>query len=138
MRRIRLGLDGAGIFEVKMKRFFLLIFFALISSFTFGRSGHGITLTDHGRIKVLSSFKILDQIDLYNEYTRYTTLNHEGGTEVRVLEILKRDVQDGESGMWMYVLLVSPMWVESGEWLDRYEKFLIFLPDSVPVFDYEE
>ena len=57
---------------------------------------------------------------------------------VRVLEILKNDVQNGEHGKWFYVLLISPMWVERGEWIEKYQKFLIFLPDDMPVFDFEE
>ena len=69
---------------------------------------------------------------------KYRTLNHEGGMKVTVLEILKSDVQNNESGKWLYVLLTSPMWVDNGEWIKRYQKFLIFLPDNMPVFDFEE
>ena len=83
------------------------------------------------------------QIDLrteknYSSEIKYRTLNHEGGMKVTVLEILKSDVQNNKSGKWLYVLLTSPMWVDNGEWIKRYQKFLIFLPDSMPVFDFEE
>ena len=68
---------------------------------------------------------------------KYRTLNHEGGMQVTVLEILKSDVQDNEAGRWLYVLLTAPMWVDSGEWIEKYQRFLIFLPDDMPVFDFE-
>ncbi|WP_287283508.1 hypothetical protein [Treponema sp.] len=37
---------------------------------------------------------------------------------VTVLEILKKDVVDNESGKWFYVLLTSPMWVDNED-MDR-------------------
>lgn len=86
---------------------------------------------------------IMGEIDLraekdYSSQVNYRTLNHEGGMKVRVLEILKDDVQNNEAGKWLYVLLTSPMWVESGDWIEKYQKFLIFLPDDIPIFDFEE
>lgn len=85
----------------------------------------------------------MGEIDLrtekdYTSEVKYRTLNHEGGMKVRVLEILKDDVQDNQAGKWLYVLLTSPMWVESGEWIKLYQRFLIFLPDDMTVFDFEE
>ena len=85
----------------------------------------------------------MGEIDLrtqkdYSSEVKCRTLNHEGGMKVTVLEVLKTDVQDKKSGKWLYVLLTSPMWVESGEWIEKYQKFLIFLPDDMPVFDFEE
>lgn len=74
----------------------------------------------------------------YLSEVKYRTLNHEGGMKVTVLETLKNDVQNNESGKWLYVLLTSPMWVDNGEWIEEYQKFLIFLPDDMPVFDFEE
>jgi hypothetical protein len=123
-----------------MKRFLLLICFSLL---TLSLYAHGFTLTDHSKIKELSSFKIMGVIELrtekdYSAEVKYRTLNHEGGMKVKVLEVLKEDVQDGECGKWFYVLLTSPMWVDSGEWIEKYEKFLIFLPDDLPLFDFEE
>ena len=125
-----------------MKRIFLcFLFFSLISSFAL--YAHGNTLTDHSKIKELSSFTIMGEIDLRTEKAftspvKYRTLNHEGGMKVTVLEILKRDTQNKKSGTWLYVLLTAPMWVESGDWIEKYQKFLIFLPDDMTVFDFEE
>ena len=126
---------------IYMKRFFLIVFFSLI--FSLSLYAHGYTLTDHSQIKEMSYFRIMGEIDLrteknYSAPVKYRTLNHEGGMKVTVLEILKDDVQDGESGKWLYVLLTSPMWVDNGDWIEKYQKFLIFLPDDMPVFDFEE
>ena len=123
-----------------MKKSLLLIFLSL---FSFILNAHGITLTDHSKIKEQSSFTIMGEIDLrtqkdYSSQVKYRTLNHEGGMKVTVLEVLKNDVQDNQSGKWLYVLLTSPMWVDSGEWIKKYQKYLIFLPDDMPVFDFEE
>lgn len=123
-----------------MKRIFCILF-SLI--FSLNLYAHGYTLTDHSQIKEMSYFRIMGEIDLrteknYSAPVKYRTLNHEGGMKVTVLEILKDDVQDGESGKWLYVLLTSPMWVDNGDWIEKYQKFLIFLPDDMPVFDFEE
>ena len=85
----------------------------------------------------------MGEIDLRTEKdisspVKYRTLNHEGGMKVTVLEILKRDTQNKKSGTWLYVLLTAPMWVESGDWIEKYQKFLIFLSDDMTVFDFEE
>ena len=124
-----------------MKRIFCIALFSLI--FSLSLYAHGYTLTDHSQIKEMSYFRIMGEIDLrteknYSAPVKYRTLNHEGGMKVTVLEILKDDVQDGESGKWLYVLLTSPMWVDNGDWIEKYQKFLIFLPDDMPVFDFEE
>ena len=58
--------------------------------------------------------------------------------KVTVLEILKADVQDNTPGQWLYVVLTAPIWVDSGEWIEKYQKFLIFLPDDMPLIDFEE
>ena len=123
-----------------MKKICFFICLNFLSLFLFA---HGIILTDHSRIKELSSFTIMGQIDLrteknYSSEIKYRTLKHEGGMKVTVLEILKSDVQNNESGKWLYVLLTSPMWVDNGEWIKGYQKFLIFLPDNMLVFDFEE
>ena len=121
-----------------MKRFLLFVCFLSLSLYA-----QENTLQDHSKIKKLSAFTILGEIDLrdekdYSAKVKYRTLNHEGGLKVRVLEILKSDVQSDEEGKWLYVLLTSPMWVDSGEWIEKYQKFLIFLPDDMPIFDFEE
>ncbi len=123
-----------------MKRFLLLIIVSFTSLVLYAYES---TLKDHSKIKELSSFMIMGEIDLrtekdYTSEVKYRTLNHEGGMKVRVLEILKDDVQDNQAGKWLYVLLTSPMWVESGEWIKPYQRFLIFLPDDMTVFDFEE
>lgn len=125
-----------------MKRFFLRIFFTLFFSLALYAYG-GYTLTDHSQIKELSSFRIMGEIDLRIEKdvsvpAKYRTLNHEGGMKIRVLEILENDVQNGTQGKWLYVLLTAPMWVDNGDWIDKYRRFMIFLPDDMPVFDFEE
>lgn len=124
-----------------MRKFLSLICFSL--AFPLALSAHGYTLTDHAKIKELSVFTIMGEMDLrtekdYSSAVAYRTLNHEGGMRVTVLEILKTDVQDDKPGKWLYVLLTSPMWVDSGEWVEKYQKFLIFLPDDTPLFDFEE
>ncbi len=123
-----------------MKRFLLLIIVSFTSIVLYADEN---TLKDHSKIKELSSFMIMGEIDLriekdYTSEVKYRTLNHEGGMKVRVLEILKDDVQDNQAGKWLYVLLTSPMWVECGEWIKPYQRFLIFLPDDMTVFDFEE
>ena len=125
-----------------MKRIFLcFLFFSLISSIAL--YAHGYTLSDHSKIKELSSFTIMGEIDLRTEKNisspvKYRTLNHEGGMKVTVLEILKNDVLNDKPGKWLYVLLPAPMWVDTGDWIEKYQKFLIFLPDDITVFDFEE
>ena len=123
-----------------MKRFIFLICFSSLSLLLYAR---GITLSDHSKIQELSSFTIRGEIDLrtekdYSSVVNNRTLNHEGGMKVKVLEVLKTDVQNGQAGKWFYVLLTAPMWVDTGEWIEKYQKFLIFLPEGMPVFDFEE
>ena len=124
-----------------MKKRTLLIWLILLVSLVLYADGY--TLTDHSEIKELSSFRMLGEIDLrtdkdFSSPIKYRTLNHEGGMKVKVLEILKNDVQEDESGIWLYVLLTAPMWVDSGDRIEKYQKFLIFLPDNMPVFDFEK
>ncbi len=125
-----------------MKKLFAIFLLVIVTAAIYGYGGQGITLTDHTQIKVLSSFRMLGAVDLRTgEDTtapvQYRTLNHEGGLDVKVIEVLDRDVQDGEAGVWLYVMLLSPLWTESGDWIERYQKFMVFLPDGVPVFDFE-
>ncbi|MCR5061644.1 MAG: hypothetical protein K6A89_00015 [Treponema sp.] len=123
-----------------MKKFLHILCFSFLILSLYA---NGITLTDHSKIKELSSFRIMGTIDLrtekdYSSEVKYKTINHEGGMKVTVLEILKDDIQNNKTGKWLYVLLTSPMWVESGEWIEKYQKFLIFLPDDISIFDFEE
>ena len=91
----------------------------------------------------MSSFRILGELDLWtgtdaSAPAAYRTLNHEGGMKVTVLDVLRRDTQNGKDGVWLSVLLTAPMWVSGGEWLEKYRRFLIFLPDDLPICDFEE
>ncbi|HBG65567.1 MAG TPA: hypothetical protein DDW78_03765 [Treponema sp.] len=100
-------------------------------------------LRDHSRIQALSYFTMQGCVELReakdsSSAATYLTLNHEGGLQVRVLELLEHDVYEGESGRWIYVLLTAPVWSSSGELLGRNRRFLVFLPEDTPVFDYEE
>lgn len=65
----------------------------------------------------------------------HRTFNHEGGLNLRVIKRGKRDEKAG--GTWQYVLLTSPVYVESGELLKSYTKFWIFIRDDEEIFDYE-
>ena len=105
---------------MKSKLITLIAIFLLTSLLSPALSVRGSTLQDHSKIKKLSAFTILGVLDLrtekdYSAKVKYRTLNHEGGMKVRVLEILKSDVQNNEKGKWLYVLLTAPMWVDSGE-----------------------
>lgn len=117
-----------------------LIFLAVFCrAFSFA---HGITLLDHTKIAELSRFRIMGEIELRSEKSResqadFRTLNHNGGMQMLVLEIIGHDSQNDVPGLWLYVLTTAPMWVDSGEYIDRHTKFLIFLPDDMPVFDFE-
>ncbi len=113
--------------------------FLLLMTFLFPIFAKEPELTNHSRIKEMSSFTIMGEIELRAEKkisapVKYRTLNHEGGMKVSVLEILRKE----KDGMWLYVLLTSPMWVDNGDWIEKYQKFVIFLPNDMTVFDFEE
>ena len=100
-------------------------------------------LADHTRIQPLSDFRVMGEFELRTQKDRAApvacrTLNHENGMKLRVLEVLGADDYGGERGLWLYVLLTAPMWVDSGEWIEAYRKFLIFRPASAAVYDFEE
>ena len=123
----------------KMKKIIVLLLI-LCPMFVYS---HGVVLNDHAKIKEFSSVRILGILDLRVEkdttvLPKYRTLNHEGGMSVSVLEILKDDVYDGQHGKWLWVLLTAPMWVDSGDWIESYQKFLIFLPDDMTIYDFED
>jgi hypothetical protein len=123
-----------------MKKLLCLILFSIsVFLYAFDRG----TLDDHMKIARLSSFRLMGEIDLRTENdvsapVKYRTLNHEGGMKVTVLEIGDYCELNGKRGLWLWVRLTSPMWVDSGEWIEKYQKFLIFLPDEMPVLDFEE
>ncbi len=100
-------------------------------------------LTDHSKIRALSDFRLTGVVELRTEKNPAAapatrTLNHEGFIDLRVIEVVARDTYKGESGLWLWVMTTTPMWVESGEYVKAYQKYLIFLADSESVFDFEE
>lgn len=68
----------------------------------------------------------------------YSTLNHEGGVKLKVLEIAESDSLNGKKGKWLKVLTVSSMWVSTGDWIEKYQKYWIFLLDETLIFNYQE
>lgn len=121
-----------------VRKIALLLAFVLVC--TFAHSLESV-LYDHSEIEEFSSFRIQGEIDLRSEKDVsapivYRTLNHEGGMKVTVMEVLNKN--ESNEGIWLYVLLVSPIWVDDGTWIEKYKKFLIFLPDDVAVFDFEK
>ena len=124
--------------KLPLRLFFLLLVF--LPSFS---SASEVILEDHSKIQVLSDFRLMGTVELRKEKETsapadYRTLNHESGINVRVLEILGEDFYKNKRGKWIYILLTKPLWAENGEWLEKYSKFLIFLPDGTPVYDFEE
>ena len=94
-------------------------------------------------IKILSSFRLQGEYELrtregFNNSVEYKTLNHEGGVKVRVVDIGKKEFHDGKSGKWYYVTLTAPIWVDSGEWIEKCRKFWIFITESDQLFEFEE
>lgn len=95
------------------------------------------------QLQKLSCFRIQDDTEIrkmpnFDSEPKYQSLNHEGGLNVKVLEIGKSDIFENQKGKWFYVLLTAPTWVKSGEFLERYEKYWIFLKDETEIFDFEE
>lgn len=100
-------------------------------------------LTDHLQIKPLSDFRVMGVFELRTEHdvtsvVTYRTLNHEGGLKLRVVKVVAQREYNGEHGLWLYVMLTAPVWVDNGERLEAWRKFLIFLPDSAAIYDFEE
>lgn len=134
--------------ETRMKKKFLLSAFRpalLIASFFFTTAlfAYEPVLADHTKIRALSDFRLTGVLELRAEKNPAAapatrTLNHEGFIDLRVLEVVSRDTYKGESGLWLWVMTTTPMWVESGDYVKAYQKYLIFLADSTSVFDFEE
>ena len=38
--------------------------------------------------------------------------------------------------MTFYVLLTSPMWVDNGDWIEKYQKYWIFIDDNVKIYNF--
>lgn len=127
-------------YERKRNIFTAFLILIFLPSYIFSNE---VILQDHSKIQILSDFRLIGTVELRTEKEKSApvacrTLNHEGGINARVLEILGEDVYKNEHGKWLYILLTKPIWAESGEWLEQHSKFLIFLPDETPVYDFEE
>ena len=62
---------------------------------------------DRGKITALSNLTVMGSLDLWKEKDfkkepDYTTLNHEGGLNITVLEVLGRGENGGRSGLWIF------------------------------------
>lgn len=93
---------------------------------------------DRGEITALSNLTVMGSLDLWKEKDfkkepDYTTLNHEGGLNITVLEVLERGENGGRSGLWIFALTTVPAAARSGEWIPSYSRLFIFLPDDAPV-----
>lgn len=122
-------------YVIKNVRKFLFVLFLFNSFFLFG--------IDYSDIKELSYFRTMGTVDLrkepsFDSEVIYRTLNHEGGMKVRVLEIGKEDLYKNHKGKWFYVLLVAPMWVDNGEWIEKHNKFWIYIYDEIKIYNYEQ
>lgn len=98
---------------------------------------------DHARIRELSAFMLPGEVELWQNASTessptYRTLNHEGGTKVRVLAVVGSGERHGRRGLWLRVMLTAPAYESGGELLGAYRAFLLFLPDGTPLFDFEE
>lgn len=94
-------------------------------------------------VKEFSYFTMMGEIELrknpdFSEPPQDITLNHEGGMKVRVIEIGKKETHDGKTGVWLKVITTAPMWVASGEWIEKYARYWFFLEDDAEIFNYEE
>lgn len=116
-----------------MKKLLSIIFLSLC--FLFTANAH--------EIKKDSYFRIITPIELrenkgFNQPVIYSTLLHEGGLELKVIQIGNREYKNNEWGTWLYIITVAPMWVDNGEWIPKYKHYWIFLKDEIQIWDYEE
>ena len=90
-------------------------------------------------IRRLSHFTLWCIMELRTEAgfgapVKYTTLNHEGGLRFTVVELGRKE----RGGQWLLVTNTTPFWVEGGDWIEKYRRFWIFLPDDAEIFDFEK
>lgn len=116
-----------------MKKKFCLLFILIFSSFVIAET----------HIKKDSSFTVMGICELrescgFDKPLLYRTLAHESGMKVKVLEVGKTETLNEKTGTWLYVITTSPMWVDTGEWIERYKKYWIFYTSSMLVFDFKE
>ena len=94
------------------------------------------------KISELEDYTIMGIVDLreekgFSSEVKFETLNHEGGMKVRVLEIAEKETFENCEGVWVKVLLTSPMWVSNKEWIEKYNKFWIFLTENTLIYSME-
>ena len=141
-----------------MKKYFISFLYLFISFVCFAQEKFNlgfITNPKNGRVKGLNEVSLdrtyLSKISELEDYTimgivdlregkgfssevKYETLNHEGGMKVRVLEIAEKETFENCEGVWVKVLLTSPMWVSNKEWIEKYNKFWIFLTENTLIY----
>ena len=144
-----------------MKKYFISFLYLFISFFCFAQEKFNlgfITNPKNGRVKglkvvsldrtylskisELEDYTIMGIVDLreekgFSSEVKYETLNHEGGMKVRVLEIAEKETFENCEGVWVKVLLTSPMWVSNKEWIEKYNKFWIFLTENTLIYSLE-
>ena len=144
-----------------MKKYFISFLYLFISFVCFAQEKFNlgfITNPKNGRVKGLNEVSLdwtyLSKISELEDYTimgivdlreekgfssevKYETLNHEGGMKVRVLEIAEKETFENCEGVWVKVLLTSPMWVSNKEWIEKYNKFWIFLTENMLIYSME-
>ena len=144
-----------------MKKYFILFLYLFISFVCFAQEKFNlgfITNPKNGRVKglkvvsldrtylskisELEDYTIMGIVDLreekgFSSEVKYETLNHEGGMKIRVLEIAEKETFENCEGVWVKVLLTSPMWVSNKEWIEKYNKFWIFLTENTLIYSLE-
>lgn len=95
------------------------------------------------KIERLSQFMIMGEHELraeegFENQVLYTTINHESGMKVLVLDVGKKENLENKNGTWLKIRTTAPMWVESGDWIEKYSDFWIFLLDEEKIFDFVE
>ena len=144
-----------------MKKYFISFLYLFMSFVCFAQEKFNlgfITNPKNGRVKGLNEVSLdrsyLSKISELEDYTimgivdlreekgfssevKYETLNHEGGMKVRVLEIAEKEIFENCEGVWVKVLLTSPMWVSNKEWIEKYNKFWIFLTENTLIYSME-
>ena len=144
-----------------MKKYFILFLYLFMSFVCFAQEKFDlgfITNPKNGQVKGLNEVSLdrtyLSKISELEDYTimgivdlreekgfssevKYETLNHEGGMKVRVLEIAEKETFENCEGVWVKVLLTSPMWVSNKEWIEKYNKFWIFLTENTLIYSME-
>jgi hypothetical protein len=120
-----------------MKKYFISFLYLFISFFCFAQEKFNLS-----KISELEDYTIMGIVELreekgFSSEVKYETLNHEGGMKVRVLEIAEKETFENCEGVWVKVLLTSPMWVSNKEWIEKYNKFWIFLTENTLIYSME-